>query len=77
MTRLKLADLQEHLQPRLDVVREELGRIIAADFPLIAEVNSHLLQMHGKLFRPTMPCWLTRPPAGQRSARCDWRRWSS
>jgi octaprenyl-diphosphate synthase len=54
MTRLKLADLQEHLQPRLDVVREELGRIIAADFPLIAEVNSHLLQMHGKLFRPTM-----------------------
>ena len=40
MTRLKLADLQEHLQPRLDVVREELGRSIAAGFPLIAEGNS-------------------------------------
>lgn len=53
-TRLKLADFKKQLQPRLDVVRKELARIIAADFPLIAEVNSHLLQMQGKLFRPTM-----------------------
>ncbi|MEE8361011.1 MAG: polyprenyl synthetase family protein, partial [Gemmatimonadales bacterium] len=53
-TRLKLPDLQEQLQPRLDVVREELARIIAAEFPLIAEVNSHLLRMQGKLFRPTL-----------------------
>ena len=53
-TRLKVADFKKQLQPRLDVVRKELARIIAADFPLIAEVNSHLLQMQGKLFRPTM-----------------------
>src|SRR5207247_4402027 len=29
-------------------------RIIAADFPLIAEVNEHLIHMKGKLFRPTL-----------------------
>ena len=28
--------------------------MVAADFPLIQEVNGHLLQMKGKLFRPTL-----------------------
>ena len=29
----------------LELVAEELRRIIAADFPIIAEVNEHLLRM--------------------------------
>jgi octaprenyl-diphosphate synthase len=35
-------------------VVDELRRIIAADFPIISEVNEHLLRMKGKLFRPTL-----------------------
>jgi octaprenyl-diphosphate synthase len=35
-------------------VRRELQRLIEADFGLIAEVNTHLLQMQGKMFRPTL-----------------------
>jgi octaprenyl-diphosphate synthase len=36
------------------VVQGELRRIISSDFGLIAEVNGHLLQMQGKMFRPTL-----------------------
>ncbi len=53
-TRISLPEIQEHLRPRLQVVREQLQRIIEADFGLIAQVNSHLLQMQGKMLRPTM-----------------------
>jgi octaprenyl-diphosphate synthase len=49
-----LEDLQEPLRPRLDRVQKEIRRLIEADFGLITEVNSHLLQMQGKLFRPTL-----------------------
>jgi octaprenyl-diphosphate synthase len=49
-----LEDLQAPLRPRLEQVQRELRRIVEADFPLITEVNSHLLQMQGKLFRPTL-----------------------
>jgi octaprenyl-diphosphate synthase len=49
-----LAGLQASLQPRLEVVKGELRRIIESDFGLIAEVNGHLLQMQGKMFRPTL-----------------------
>jgi geranylgeranyl pyrophosphate synthase len=35
-------------------VQRELRRIIESDFGLIAEVNGHLLQMQGKMFRPTL-----------------------
>ena len=49
-----LEDLQAPLRSRLHEVREELRRIVEADFGLIAEVNSHLMQMQGKLFRPTL-----------------------
>jgi len=49
-----LADLQTGIQPRLIRVREEIRRLIEADFPLIAQVNSHLTQMQGKMFRPTL-----------------------
>jgi octaprenyl-diphosphate synthase len=49
-----LRDIQQPVQRELDAVGDELRRIIAADFPLIAEVNEHLLRMKGKLFRPTL-----------------------
>ena len=39
---------------RLAQVPGEIRRIVEADFGLIAEVNSHLLQTQGKLFRPTL-----------------------
>ena len=53
-TPVTLADLQTGIQPRLIRVREEIRRLIEADFPLIALVNSHLTQMQGKMFRPTL-----------------------
>src|SRR2546422_2293855 len=39
---------------RSERVIGELRRIIAADFPIIVEVNAHLVRMKGKLFRPTL-----------------------
>lgn len=49
-----LADVQRPVVGHLDAVTADLRSIITADFPLIAEVNGHLLQMKGKLFRPTL-----------------------
>ena len=49
-----LADLQRPVRARLERVPQELHRIVEADFGLIAEVNSHLFQMQGKMFRPTL-----------------------
>lgn len=49
-----LSELQDPLRERLAAVQEELRRIVAADFAYISEVNSHLFQMQGKLFRPTL-----------------------
>jgi len=49
-----LADLQRPVRARLERVPQELQRIVEADFGLIAEVNSHLFQMQGKMFRPTL-----------------------
>jgi octaprenyl-diphosphate synthase len=49
-----LTDLQRPLRARLDHVPMELRRIVEADFGLIAQVNSHLFQMQGKMFRPTL-----------------------
>jgi octaprenyl-diphosphate synthase len=51
---ITLADLQHGLRSRLDRVQQELRRIVEADFGLIAEVNAHLFQMQGKMFRPTL-----------------------
>ena len=51
---VSLGTLQADLGPELDQVRGEIGRAIAADFPLIADVNSHLLRMQGKMIRPTL-----------------------
>ncbi|HSE43813.1 MAG TPA: polyprenyl synthetase family protein, partial [Gemmatimonadales bacterium] len=49
-----LASLQAPLRARLETVQRELRRIIESDFGLIADVNGHLLQMQGKMFRPTL-----------------------
>ncbi len=49
-----LSDLQLGVAPSLEAVRGHLRSLIAADFPLIAQVNSHLLQMQGKMFRPML-----------------------
>src|SRR5207244_3633194 len=49
-----LRDLQRPVAAELERVADELARIIAADFPIIAEVNEHLVRMKGKLFRPTL-----------------------
>jgi octaprenyl-diphosphate synthase len=51
---VSLAGLQVPVRTELERVQKELRRIIEADFQLIREVNSHLLQMQGKLFRPTI-----------------------
>jgi octaprenyl-diphosphate synthase len=51
---IALRELQRPVSAELEQVVAELQRIIAADFPLIAAVNQHLLHMKGKLFRPTL-----------------------
>ena len=51
---ISLAELQQPLRPRLERVQQELRRIVEADFGLITRVNSHLFQMQGKMFRPTL-----------------------
>jgi octaprenyl-diphosphate synthase len=51
---ITLEDIQHPLRPRLERVQQELRRIVEADFGLISEVNSHLFQMQGKMFRPTL-----------------------
>jgi len=53
-TPITLDDLQRGVWPRLERVQQELRRIVEADFGLITEVNSHLFQMQGKMFRPTL-----------------------
>jgi len=54
LARVTLPDIQRPVAGQIDQVVEELRRIIAASFPIIAEVNEHLLRMKGKLFRPTL-----------------------
>jgi octaprenyl-diphosphate synthase len=49
-----LAAIQAPVRPALERMQKELRRIVEADFELIRDVNSHLLQMHGKMFRPTI-----------------------
>jgi octaprenyl-diphosphate synthase len=51
---IDLQAIQQPMRAELDEVLSELGRIIASDFPLITEVNEHLLRMKGKMFRPTL-----------------------
>ncbi len=49
-----LAEIQAPVSARLEQVIEEMRRIVTADLPLIEQVSGHLLQMRGKMFRPTL-----------------------
>lgn len=49
-----LAGIQRPVKDELDGVMRELARIVRSDFPLIGDVNAHLLHLKGKLFRPTL-----------------------
>jgi octaprenyl-diphosphate synthase len=50
----RLSDVQAPIRGRLDNVFEEIRRIVVTDFPAVGEVNDYLLQVRGKLFRPTL-----------------------
>jgi octaprenyl-diphosphate synthase len=65
---MSLAGLQHPLRSRLDQVQQELRRMVEADFGLITQVNSHLFQMQGKMFRPTL-LLLTEEATGGRDPR--------
>ncbi len=67
---ITLAALQATLKSRLEGVQRELRRIIESDFGLIAEVNGHLLQMQGKMFRPTL-LLLAQEASGARDDRAE------
>src|SRR6266576_289718 len=54
VARVSLLDVQRPVAGELEQVVVELRRVIAADFPIVSEVNDHLLHMKGKLFRPTL-----------------------
>jgi octaprenyl-diphosphate synthase len=49
-----LREIQEPVRDRLDMVVEEMGRIVTSDLPFIEDVSRHLLRTRGKLFRPTL-----------------------
>jgi octaprenyl-diphosphate synthase len=49
-----LSSIQQPVRPQLEIVVEELRRIVLADFHVIEEVNDHLLWARGKFFRPTL-----------------------
>lgn len=49
-----LRDIQAPVLSRLDDVVTEMRRVVTAELPLIEQVSSHLLQMRGKMFRPTL-----------------------
>jgi octaprenyl-diphosphate synthase len=49
-----LEELQLSVRDRLGRVDREMQRLIEDDFPLITEVNRHLLRMRGKMLRPTL-----------------------
>ena len=49
-----LRDIQAPVRERLEDVVVEMRRIVTADLPMIEQVSGHLLQMRGKMFRPTL-----------------------
>ncbi|HET8654746.1 MAG TPA: polyprenyl synthetase family protein [Longimicrobiaceae bacterium] len=50
----KLSQIQAPVAKRLDRVVEEFRRIVVSDFDRVAEINDYLLQLRGKLFRPSL-----------------------
>ncbi len=51
---LDLFRIQAPVQDRLDLVLQEVRRVILSDFDMIEVVNDYLLLQPGKLFRPTL-----------------------
>lgn len=51
---VELARIQAPVRARLDLVADELRRVAVPDFSMIEEVNAYLLEVPGKLFRPTL-----------------------
>lgn len=49
-----LDDIQGPVAERLDLVMDELRRIVTSDFDRIEEVNDYLALLRGKLFRPAL-----------------------
>ena len=49
-----LREIQAPVQRQLEEVVAEMRRVVTADLPLIEQVSGHLLQMRGKMFRPTL-----------------------
>ena len=49
-----LREIQAPVAARLDDVVAEMRRVVTADIPLIEQVSGHLLQIRGKMFRPTL-----------------------
>jgi octaprenyl-diphosphate synthase len=49
-----LRDIQSPVHAQLADVAAEMARIIEVDVPLAQQVQSHLLRMKGKMFRPTL-----------------------
>ena len=49
-----LQAIQAPVRQRLDDVAAEMQRIVTENLPIIREVSGHLLQMRGKMFRPTL-----------------------
>ncbi len=49
-----IGTIQEPVRQELDASFDRLRSIAQADFPLIDDVNDHLLRIKGKMFRPTL-----------------------
>lgn len=52
--KVTLEGIQAPVRARLDKVQPELHRIVVHELPMIEQVSRHLLQMRGKMFRPTL-----------------------
>jgi octaprenyl-diphosphate synthase len=49
-----LRDIQAPVAAELEAVVDEMRRIVTHELPMIGQVSAHLLQMRGKMFRPTL-----------------------
>ena len=49
-----LREIQAPVREKLEEVVAEMKRVVSADLPLIEQVSGHLLQIRGKMFRPTL-----------------------
>ena len=49
-----LSQIQAPVKEQLDSVLDDLRNVVASDFSLVEEVNTYLLNIPGKLFRPAL-----------------------